>query len=270
MRCIMQTQTSSEILVTLEHVNLSLGSKKILTNISLTLYAKKVLTIIGPNGAGKSTLLRVLLGLQTINSGKVFRSSRLRIGYVPQKLAVNPLMPLSVRGFVSLVGEHQDSVDHDLFDAGVLPIADQAIQSVSGGEFQKVLLARALRRQPQLLVLDEPAQGIDIMGQGDFYEKIAALKEVRGFGVVMVSHDLHVVMQKTDQVLCLNEHICCSGLPEDVSQHPAYQRLFGILPDKGLAIYRHHHALQTKTSVVSQDLSCTTERCHGQKRCTHG
>jgi zinc transport system ATP-binding protein len=232
-------QTSTRILATLKHVNLSLGRREILRDISLELHAGNVLTIIGPNGAGKSTLLRVLLGLQAVDSGEVNRPASLRIGYVPQKIIINPLMPLKVRCFIALAGTQ--GVDDILADVGISHLAEQAVQSISGGEFQRVLLARALVRQPQLLVLDEPAQGVDMMGQAALYEKIAQLKNERGFGVLMVSHDLHVVMQQTDQVLCLNQHVCCSGLPEDVSKHPAYQQLFGDFPDSGLAIYTHHH-----------------------------
>lgn len=237
MRRIMQTST--RILATLKHVNLSLGRREILRDISLELHAKKVLTIIGPNGAGKSTLLRVLLGLQRIDSGEINRPASLRIGYVPQKITINPLMPLKVRCFIALAGNK--GIDDILEDMEISHLAQQAVHSISGGEFQRVLLARALVRQPQLLVLDEPAQGVDMMGQGALYEKIAQLKNKHGFGVLMVSHDLHVVMQQTDQVLCLNQHVCCSGLPEDVSKHPAYRQLFGDFPDTGLAVYTHHH-----------------------------
>ncbi|RTZ67805.1 MAG: zinc ABC transporter ATP-binding protein ZnuC [Aquificaceae bacterium] len=260
-------QTSSKVLATLKHVNLSLGSREILRDISLEIYAGKVLTVIGPNGAGKSTLLRVLLGLQAVDSGEVSRIANLRIGYVPQKITINPLMPLSVRGFVALAGG--ENIDAVLDDVGVLHLAGQAVQSISGGEFQRVLLARALMRKPQLLVLDEPAQGVDMMGQGELYEKIAQLKDEHGFAVFMVSHDLHLVMQKTDQVLCLNQHICCSGLPEDVSQHPAYQRLFGNFPDSGLAVYTHHHDHQHNLhgDVVKP---CTTHGCNDKESCGHG
>jgi len=264
MRRIMQT--SSRILATLKHVNLSVGRREILRDISLELYAGKVLTIIGPNGAGKSTLLRVLLGLQSIDSGEVTRSPSLRIGYVPQKIMINPLMPLTVRCFIALAGNK--NIDNVMADVGILHLSAQAVQSISGGEFQRVLLARALMRQPQLLVLDEPAQGVDMMGQATLYEKIAALKEQHGFGVLMVSHDLHVVMQKTDQVLCLNQHVCCSGLPEDVSQHPAYQSLFGDFPDSGLAVYTHHHDHQHNLhgDIISTNPAKTSEK----DGCKHG
>ena len=264
MRRIMQT--SSRILATLKHVNLSLGRREILRDISLELMAGKVLTIIGPNGAGKSTLLRVLLGLQTVDSGEITRLPALRIGYVPQKIIINPLMPLTVHCFIALAGNK--NIENVMTDTGILHLADQAVQSISGGEFQRVLLARALMRQPQLLVLDEPAQGVDMMGQAALYEKIAQLKDQHGFGVLMVSHDLHVVMQKTDQVLCLNQHVCCSGLPEDVSQHPAYQRLFGDFPDSGLAVYTHHHDHQHDLhgDVISTHSTPKSDK----KSCKHG
>jgi len=257
-------QTSSTILATLKHVNLSLGGRAILQDISLELHAGKVLTIIGPNGAGKSTLLRVLLGLQDIDSGEVTRQPSLRIGYVPQKIMINALMPLKVSCFIALVGDKE--VDSVLAEVGISHLADQAVQSISGGEFQRVLLARALMRKPQLLVLDEPAQGVDMMGQGALYEKIAQLKNQHDFAVLMVSHDLHVVMQQTDQVLCLNQHVCCSGLPEDVSKHPAYQRLFGDMPETGLAIYTHNHDHQHDLhgNVVTNPTEQTADKDNGK------
>jgi len=213
-----------------------------LHDVSLELQAGKVLTIIGPNGAGKSTLIRVLLDLQNPDSGTVWRKPKLRIGYVPQKISINDLMPLKVNRFVTLAKQNKQSkVDDVLAETGISHLAKQAIQELSGGEFQRVLLARALLQNPELLVLDEPAQGVDVTGQAELYEKIYQLKKARGFGVLMISHDLHLVMQKTDQVLCLNQHICCSGQPDAVSNHTEYLRLFGGLPAEGLAVYTHQH-----------------------------
>ncbi|GAA0418914.1 zinc ABC transporter ATP-binding protein ZnuC [Cocleimonas flava] len=233
-----------ELLASLDHINLSLQGKTILHDVSLQLQAGKILTVIGPNGAGKSTLIRILLGLETAQSGGVYRKPKLRIGYVPQKMAIDSLLPLTVERFVSLSSRsfsNTAKAKDALEETGVKHLAKQAIQQLSGGEFQRVLLARALLRKPELLILDEPAQGVDVTGQAELYEQIAALKNTYGFGVLMVSHDLHLVMQKTDQVLCLNQHICCSGQPDDVSKHPEYQRLFGNLPAEGLAVYTHHH-----------------------------
>jgi zinc transport system ATP-binding protein len=230
-----------ELLASLDHIYLSLQGKSILHDVSLKLQAGKVLTVIGPNGAGKSTLIRILLGLEKSNSGTVYRKPKLRIGYVPQKISIDSLMPLTVERFVSLSGERHANAITALEETGVKHLANQAIQQLSGGEFQRVLLARALLHKPELLILDEPAQGVDVIGQAELYERIAQLKNTYGFGVLMVSHDLHLVMQKSDQVLCLNQHICCSGQADDVSQHPEYQRLFGNLPSEGLAVYTHNH-----------------------------
>lgn len=198
-----------------------------------------MLTIIGPNGAGKSTLLKVLLGLQDADSGEVMLRKGLRIGYVPQSISIDNNLPLNVQRFVSLGGK--GSVSEALTMLKIEHLANAAIQTISGGEFQRVLLARALLRKPDLLVLDEPAQGVDVMGQGELYDKISELRNQYGFGVIMVSHDLHLVMAKTDQVICLNQHICCHGVPEDVGRHPEYHRLFGNIPNTGLGVYTHNH-----------------------------
>ena len=228
-------------LASLDQIHLSLQGRTILHDVSLELQAGKVLTVIGPNGAGKSTLIRILLGLEKPDSGKVQRKPKLRIGYVPQKISIDALMPLTVERFVSLSGKRRANAMSSLEEVGVKHLAKQPIQRLSGGEFQRVLLARAILRKPELLILDEPAQGVDVIGQAELYEKIDQLRNTYGFGVFMVSHDLHLVMQKSDQVLCLNQHICCSGLPDDVSKHPEYQRLFGNLPTEGLAVYTHNH-----------------------------
>jgi len=231
----------NELLASLDQIYLSLQEKTILQDVSLELQAGKILTVIGPNGAGKSSLIQVLLGLEKPNSGSVFRKPKLRIGYVPQKISINTIMPITVERFVALAGKRQSNALAALEETGVAHLAKQPIQQLSGGEFQRVLLARALQHKPELLILDEPAQGVDVIGQAELYEKIAKLKDKYGFGVLLVSHDLHLVMQKTDQVLCLNQHICCSGQAEAVSQHPEYQRLFGSLPTEGLAVYTHNH-----------------------------
>lgn len=236
-----QKNAADNRLASLENINLSLREKSILHDVSLELQAGKILTVIGPNGAGKSTLVRILLGLQKPDSGTVWLKNKLNIGYVPQKISINDLMPLTVKRFISLAKHSSPNISNVLNEVDIAHLADQDIQALSGGEFQRVLLARALLKKPQLLILDEPAQGVDVLGQAELYEKISQLKNQYGFGVLMISHDLHLVMQKTDQVLCLNQHICCSGQPDDVSNHPEYQRLFGNLPTEGLAVYTHHH-----------------------------
>jgi len=238
----MQTNSKNTQLASLDNISLTLQGKKILHDVSLELHAGKILTIIGPNGAGKSTLVRILLGLEKAYSGTVNCKPKLRIGYVPQKISIDSLMPLTVKRFVALAGSsNKQKISSALEEVGVIHLENQSIQQLSGGEFQRVLMARALLRKPELLVLDEPAQGVDVLGQAELYEQISTLKNRYGFGVLMVSHDLHLVMKNTDQVLCLNQHICCSGQPDDVSQHPEYQRLFGDLPADGLAVYTHQH-----------------------------
>lgn len=233
------SNSSSSKLASLKGINLSYQKQQILHDVSFELQADKILTIIGPNGAGKSSIIRILLGLQKPDNGSVWIRPGLRIGYVPQKIHIDSLMPLTVERFIRLSGSK--SIHTALEATCISHLRMQPVQHLSGGEFQRVLLARALLQEPELLVLDEPAQGVDVMGQGELYELIAQLRDEHKFGVLMVSHDLHLVMQKTDQVLCLNQHICCSGQPEDVSQHPEYLRLFGSFPSEGLAIYTHNH-----------------------------
>lgn len=230
-------------LATLQHIGLRLGQRVILHDVSLEVYPQSILTIIGPNGAGKSTLLKILLGLQRPDHGTVWRSKALQVGYVPQTFHLDHLLPLTVERFIGLKLRHHDTkaVRHAAAEVGVESLLSQAVQSLSGGELQRVLLARALLNRPQLLVLDEPGQGVDVSGLSELYQLISRLKQDYGYGVVMVSHDLHLVMAATDQVLCLNQHICCSGQPEAVSRHPEYLRLFGGLRTAGLAVYTHHH-----------------------------
>ncbi len=234
---------STTLLAKLENIGLSFGQRVILHDVSLEVYPESVLTLIGPNGAGKSTVLKVLLGLQKPDRGSVWRLPGLRIGYVPQKFHLDRLLPLTVERFIGLNLRRHDAgaVRDSAVEVGVQDLLPQAVQSLSGGELQRVLLARALLNKPQLLVLDEPGQGVDVTGLSELYQLINRLKQSHGYGVLMVSHDLHLVMAATDQVLCLNQHICCSGQPEAVSRHPEYLRLFGDLRATGFAVYTHHH-----------------------------
>ena len=233
-------------LIRVEDISLNIGERNILHKVNLEIFPESVLTIIGPNGAGKSTVLKILLGLQQPSSGKVICKPKLRIGYVPQKFAIDPLLPLTVERFVRLgKAEQKFTLKEILKEVGVSHLAKQSMQQLSGGELQRVLLARALLGEPELLVLDEPAQGVDVVGQSELYQLLSSLKHSRGCSVLLVSHDLHLVMASSDQVLCLNQHVCCSGHPEDVSRHPEYLQLFGgELADKvsdGLAVYTHSH-----------------------------
>ena len=233
-------------LVSLNAISLSINKRQILDKVSLDILPESVLTIIGPNGAGKSTILKIILGLQSASSGEIQRKANLQIGYVPQKFSLDPLLPLTVERFIRLgKAEKKFSLLAILAELGIRHLRKNTIQQLSGGELQRVLLARALLGEPELLVLDEPAQGVDVLGQSELYQLLAQLKYSRGCSVLLVSHDLHLVMASSDKVLCLNQHVCCSGHPKDVSRHPEYLQLFGngFNPQgvDGLAIYTHHH-----------------------------
>ena len=210
-----------------------------LDRIDVAVSAREIVTLIGPNGAGKTTLVRVLLGLQRPDAGQVERKAGLRLGYLPQRMNVDPSLPMTVRRFLKLTAK--GPVEPLLDEVGAGRTAEQQLSALSGGELQRVLLARALAREPELLVLDEPVQGVDFAGQIELFHLIARLRDERGCGVLMVSHDLHLVMSATDRVLCLNQHLCCSGAPEAVSRHPEYLRLFGPRAAAELAVYTHHH-----------------------------
>lgn len=231
----------SDALIRLEGVGVTFAGQHVLQDVQLSVKPGEIVTLIGPNGAGKTTLVRAVLGLLKPNSGSVWRKPRLRIGYMPQKLHVDATLPLSVLRFLRLVpGVDRPRALAALAEVGAEQVIDSPLQSISGGELQRVLLARALLREPELLVLDEPVQGVDVAGQAELYRLITQLRDRYGCGVLMVSHDLHLVMSTTDQVVCLNRHVCCSGHPEQVSFDPAFVELFGQ-DAKSLAIYTHHH-----------------------------
>ncbi|BCR04224.1 zinc import ATP-binding protein ZnuC [Desulfuromonas versatilis] len=229
-----------ETLIALDNVSMSFQKRQILREVSLTVQPGEITTLIGPNGAGKTSLLQVALGLLTPDSGSVYRRPGLRIGYMPQRIQVDRTFPLTVRRFLGLAGKqaHQRVID-TLGEVGAGHTLETPIQGLSGGETQRVLLARALLRDPELLVLDEPVQGVDVHGQVELYQLITRLRSRRGCAVLMVSHDLHMVMASTDRVICLNRHICCTGTPEAVTRSAAYVELFGPLAVKNLAIYSH-------------------------------
>ncbi len=233
---------SNPDLVRLTNINLEFGHKQVLTNISLNLHDNCITTLIGPNGAGKSSLVKVLLRLQQPTSGELWHRPDLKIGYMPQKLHIDQTMPLSVRRFMSLPYPHPiDKLKSALDAVGSIHLLDASVHDLSGGETQRVLLARSLLLEPQLLVLDEPVQGVDINGQTELYRLIAEIRHERKCGVLMVSHDLHLVMAATDHVICLNKHVCCAGHPELVTEHPEYLELFGPAQASTLALYNHQH-----------------------------
>jgi zinc transport system ATP-binding protein len=227
-------------LIALAGVDVAFGRRAALAGASLSVAPGEIVTIIGPNGAGKTTLLRVALGLQRVDAGRVERRPGLRVGYLPQRLAIDETLPLTVRRFLALVPKARRDATAALAETGARHTLDLPVQTLSGGEMQRVLLARALLREPELLVLDEPAQGVDIAGQAELFALIRRVRDERGCGVLLVSHDLHLVMAATDRVVCLNHHVCCSGRPEAVSRDPAYRALFGAAIE-GFALYAHAH-----------------------------
>lgn len=229
-------------LIELRNICVEFGPRKVLDNVSLRLEKGKITTLIGPNGAGKSTLVKVLLGLQKSYTGQIIKSRGVKIGYVPQKLKLNDSLPLNVRRFLQLAGRYSSQEQLDALKlVGAEHLIDSDMHHLSGGENQRVLLARALLQRPELLVLDEPAQGVDVQGQIDLYDLIDTIRHRFGCSVFMVSHDLHLVMAKTDDVICLQHHICCSGTPAAITRHPSYIALFGEARQEALALYHHQH-----------------------------
>lgn len=233
---------SGKPLIQLSGVEVAFRGRPVLENIDLTIRSGQIITLVGPNGAGKSTLLKVALGLLEPSRGKVTRQPGLTVGYVPQRLSIDPVLPLTAERFLGLAqAPGAAEIEEVLREVGAPMIRERPVQELSGGETQRLLLARALLRHPDLLILDEPLQGVDFGGQIALFNLIGRLRAERGYGVVLVSHDLHIVMAGTDQVLCLNRHICCSGRPESVTQHPEYLALFGPQAAQRLAIYQHDH-----------------------------
>ncbi len=235
------SEQQQEILVNLEDVCLSLNHVRVLENITFDIPAGQIVTLIGPNGAGKTTLLKVILGIIRPDSGRVWKKSGLKIGYVPQKLHLPRSIALTVKRFLCLDTSYDDrELVGVLNQTGLAPeILQRSIHPLSGGEMQRVMLARTLLKQPDLLVLDEPVQGLDPVGEEQFYALLNELNQTKKCAILMVSHDLHVVMAGSNRVLCINRHICCSGHPDEIESLPGYRTLYG--EKSALAVYRHHH-----------------------------
>lgn len=231
----------NDILVRLKDVGVTLGGKIVLEDISFDIPAGRILTLIGPNGAGKTTLLKVILGVLSPDKGAVERKAGLKTGYVPQKTNLSRAMPVTVRRFLCLDRSYNDDELAGALNLTGLPpeFLDKSVHPLSGGETQRVMLARTLLKHPDLLILDEPAQGLDPVGEERFYALLDSLNQTEKCAIVMVSHDLHIVMAGSHRVLCVNRHICCSGAPDEIVSLPEYGRLYGDRP--ALAVYRHHH-----------------------------
>jgi zinc transport system ATP-binding protein len=229
-------------LISTKNLTLVLDGQTVLKNVNIAINRGEIVTIVGPNGSGKSSLLRALIGALKPASGTVTRAEGLRIGYVPQKLQIDATLPLTVRGFLNLPHRHPRTVvENALKKAGVGDLAKRQMVDLSGGQFQRVLLARALLNTPDILILDEATQGLDQPGAAAFYRQIEDVRREMGCAVLMVSHDLHVVMAASDRVVCLNGHVCCEGTPEIVADAPEYRALFGTGTQGAFALYRHEH-----------------------------
>ncbi len=218
------------------------GGRWLVHDLDFSLRRGQITTLIGPNGAGKTTAAKLALGIMQPDAGTVRRAAGLRIGYVPQRISIEPTLPLTVKRLMTLTASHgADDVAAALDAVGIAHLAAAPVHHLSGGEFQRALLARAIVRKPDLLVLDEPVQGVDFAGQVALYELIQRIRADTGCGILHISHDLHVVMAHTDNVLCLNGHMCCSGTPESVAANPEYLALFGSTASDALAVYHHRH-----------------------------
>ena len=240
-------------LIEARNICYSIDQKPILDHVSLYIQPGQLVTLIGPNGSVKSTLLKILLGLIQPNSGIVQKNKRLKIGYMPQKLFIDQTMPLSVIDFLKLSPSNLDS-KQILQSVRMQSHQHSLMHTLSGGEFQKILLAKALLQKPDLLVLDEPVQGVDVVGQVEIYQLIQEVRHLLKCGILLVSHDLHFVHAASDHVICLNQHICCQGQPEDIQNNPGYLSLFGQSLQTHMALYQHHHNHRHDTKPCIHDL----------------
>lgn len=233
--------TPTPVLIDLQHVSLQVEGKTLLNHIDLSVHAGEIVTVVGPNGGGKTSLLKVALGLVAPSIGQVIKKKGLRIGYMPQRLQVDNSLPIDVERFLTLASGSKAPVKDALVRVNASAVLHSPLQSISGGEWQRVLLARALLRKPELLVLDEPAQGVDLHGQQEMYRLLRQIRSETGCAILMVSHDLHFVMASTDRVVCLNQHVCCSGSADTVANHPEYLALFAETEAIDIGVYTHHH-----------------------------
>ena len=231
---------SDPCLIRADHLTVFAGGRAIVEDVHLSVHKGEIVVLIGPNGSGKTTLLRALQGLIP-SRGSVTKRPELRIGYVPQIFARDPSLPLTVRRLMRLGGANQPDADAALARIGIGQLAEAQVATLSGGEMARVLLARAVARKPDLLILDEPLAGVDVQGEAALYHLIAELRDELGCGVLLVSHDLHIVMAEATRVICLNRHICCEGTPEAVIRSPEFAHQFGDRAARELAVYTHVH-----------------------------
>lgn len=251
-------------LLTLDNAGIFRSGRWLVRGVSMSVEPGEIVTLIGPNGSGKSTTAKMGLGVLSPDEGSARQRTGLKVGYVPQKLSIDWTLPLTVRRFMNLTNRVNPQAANEAMQAtDTAHLANAEVRTLSGGEFQRVLLARAIARAPDLLVLDEPVQGVDFNGEIALYELIRNIRDDLQCGVLMISHDLHVVMAATDRVICLNGHVCCSGTPTIVANNPEYKALFGARAASGLAVYEHSHDHEHLPDgrVLHQDGS-VTDHCH--------
>ena len=229
-------------LINVNNISLSHEGKNILDNVSFKLHPGEFITLIGPNGAGKSSLIKVLLGIIKQDSGEVIRNDHIKLGYTPQSFSANPYIPISVIDFLTLNQRLDNNFTEETYTlTGIEDLINLPLKNLSGGELQKVLLTRALLNKPNVLILDEPAQNLDVDAQIQLYKLIQDIHQKQNCAVLMVSHDLHRVMKESTQVLCLYHHICCEGLPESILKDDQFNDLFADQIHDLMATYEHHH-----------------------------
>jgi len=250
------------MLIEASDVGFKRDGRAILSHVTFSIKKGEIVTLIGPNGGGKTTFARLCLGILIPDSGTICRQSDLKIGYVPQRLKLERTLPLTVARFLTLRQKiSKAALRGALEDVGAGHLLGRQMADLSGGEMQRVLLARALVIKPDLLVLDEPAQGVDFAGEAALYQLISDLRERLGCAVMLISHDLHIVMGQSDRVLCLNGHVCCEGVPEKIGEHPEYAKLFGSERVAQYGIYAHHHDHEHQLcGHVHDDGDCSTHK----------
>lgn len=259
-------------LVSIQNAGVSRSGKWLVRGVSFSIAPAEIVTLIGPNGSGKSTTAKAILGICELNEGSRTHSNDMRVGYVPQKIEIDWTLPLSVERFMSVTARLSKSeIDENLERTSVKHLKQSQLRNLSGGELQRVLLARAIARKPNLLVLDEPVQGVDFAGEIALYDLIVEIRNELQCGILMISHDLHVVMAATDRVICLNGHVCCQGTPGAVAESSEYKHLFGERAIGSLAVYQHQHDHQhlPDGTVLHADGSIT-EHCHPDDGHHHG
>ena len=254
-------------LLSVENAGIERGGRWLVRGVSFEIRPGEIITLIGPNGSGKSTTAKMALGIYQPDEGAIAKRADLTVAYVPQKLNIDWTLPLTVSRLMRITGNIESAdIEEALEATRVSHLANAQIRDLSGGEFQRVLLARAMARKPELLVLDEPVQGVDMPGEVELYKLIGEMRDRLGCGILLISHDLHVVMAATDRVLCLNGHVCCEGTPVSVSQSSEYRKLFGvrgIADDNTLAVYQHQHDhTHLPDGRVQHADGSITDHCH--------